>query len=232
MNPLDRPIWWALATRQSQFARGHSPALAFRADVEPFAAAFDDSEQSLLALSALCDARDILLLAQRCPSPPLPRLEALGETLAVQMVAQRAIHGDLAGDAVPLGERDADEMVALATMTKPGPFRASTHELGQFWGIRRDGRLVAMAGERLKVPGFSELSGVCTHPDWQGRGYGRQLSALVAGKIQARGETPFLHAYADNSGAIKLYEQLGFEVRSELAIQTFGHAPAEGCGGT
>jgi predicted GNAT family acetyltransferase len=110
-------------------------------------------------------------------------------------------------------------MIALAELTEPGPFRARTHELGQFWGIRREGRLVAMAGERMKLPGFTELSGVCVHPDWRGHGFARDLSAFVAGAIAARGETPFLHVFADNRAAIRLYEQLGFTARREMAIQ-------------
>lgn len=104
-------------------------------------------------------------------------------------------------------------------VTNPGPFRARTHHLGQFWGIRRQGKLVAMAGERLKVPGMTEVSGVCSHPEWRGHGFARALSAFVAWRIQDRGETPFLHAYASNSAAIELYEKLGFTLRSEMAVQ-------------
>jgi predicted GNAT family acetyltransferase len=221
MHPLDRPIWTALTTRQAEFARGDGAALAFRADVEPFAAASSEDEEALRALAPLALPGDFLLLIQSSPSPPLPGLRQLSEAVGVQMVASRAIEAPRPPDALPLGDADVAEMIALAELTKPGPFRAATHRLGQFWGIRREGRLVAMAGERLKVPGMTEVSGVCTHPDWRGHGFARDLSAFVASLVCARGEKPFLHAYADNSSAIGLYEQLGFTIRCEMAVQAF-----------
>lgn len=224
MNPLDRPVWWALKTRQSEFARGGGAALAFRTDVEPFAASMDDDAGSLQALAALAVPGENLLLIQAEASPSLPMLELVSDAVGVQMVAQREIGGDLPAGAVALGDEDAPDMIALAQMTRPGPFRANTHKLGQFWGVRREGVLVAMAGERLKLPGFTEVSGVCTHPDWRGHGFARQLSQFVAAQIQRRGNTPFLHAYADNDGAIGLYRQLGFEVRTEMQVQSFGLA--------
>jgi predicted GNAT family acetyltransferase len=224
VNPLDKPIWWALKSRQAEFARGGPSAMAFRADVEPFVAAASDDEPDLEAVSALLVPGDVLMLAQAKASPPLPGLQLKQEALGVQMVATRAIEGPRPDEAVPLGDADAAEMLALAELTRPGPFRTATHKLGQFWGIRREGRLVAMAGERLKLPGLTEVSGVCTHPDWRGHGFAARLSAFAARLVQDRGETPFLHAYADNSAAIALYEKLGFAIRSEMAMQVFGEA--------
>jgi predicted GNAT family acetyltransferase len=119
---------------------------------------------------------------------------------------------------VGLGEADAAEMLALATLTKPGPFFERTHELGDFVGVKVDGRLAAMAGERLKVPGYTEVSGVCAHPEHRGRGYAAALMERVAAGIRARGETPILHTYADNAGAIALYERLGYRTRTEVIV--------------
>lgn len=221
MTLLDRPIWSALTTRQAMFARGAAPAVAFRTDVEPFAAAESDDPDALSALGELAVAGDMLLLIQRDPSPPLPGLKPTVEAIGVQMVSTRAIEQPRPPHVVALGDQDAEEMRALAHLTRPGPFREATHKLGEFWGIRHDGRLVAMAGERLKVPGMSELSGVCTHPDWRGHGFARLLSAFVTAEIQRRGETPFLHAYADNHGAIGLYKSLGYQLRCDVAVQSF-----------
>jgi predicted GNAT family acetyltransferase len=224
MNPLDRPIWTALTTRQVQFGRGGALARRFQKDVEPFAAAGNDDESSIAALGKLAEPGDTLLILQKTPSPLPPFTKFLSETVGVQMVAERPIEGARPDDAALLGDVDAPEMIALAELTKPGPFRARTHHLGQFWGIRREGRLVAMAGERMKVPGMSEVSGVCTHPDWRGHGFAQALSAFVANDIQKRGETPFLHAYAVNRAAIRLYERLGFVLRCEMAVQTIALA--------
>ena len=110
------------------------------------------------------------------------------------------------------------DMLELATLTRPGPFLPRTHELGSFVGIRSSGKLVAMAGERLKVPGFTEISGVCTDPDFRGRGYAGILSRIVATRISERGETPFLHAWASNAAAIRLYEELGFRHRQMMSV--------------
>jgi ribosomal protein S18 acetylase RimI-like enzyme len=224
MNPLDRPIWSALTTRHAEFAQGGPLALRYRSTVEPFAATERDDESALAALPALVEPGDFLLLLQATPSPVPPGMKLVHDRLGVQMIATRPIDGDKPDDAVPLGDSDVAEMIALAELTKPGPFRSETHRLAQFWGIRRDGRLIAMAGERMKLPGMSELSGICSHPDWRGHGFARSLSAFVCNLIQQRGETPILHAYADNAGAIRLYEELGFELRSEMAVQAFAVA--------
>jgi predicted GNAT family acetyltransferase len=116
----------------------------------------------------------------------------------------------------PLGEADAKEMFALATLTRPGPFRARTHTMGRFLGIRDGARLVAMGGERLSLDGFTEISALCTHPDHRGRGYGEALLCAVGKRIISEGITPFLHSYADNAAAIALYRRVGFEVRTEV----------------
>jgi predicted GNAT family acetyltransferase len=215
---LDRPIWHALSTRLSAFAEGDGRALRFRRDVNLFAAAKDDSAESLAALTALLPSEGyvILLQAGRIVVPP-------GAVVAVrmpgvQMVAAQVEPLSPPAHVVPLTEADGAEMLALATLTQPGPFLARTHELGGFWGVKENGKLIAMAGERFKVPGFTEVSGVCTHSDARGRGYGGELSRVVAGQIMARGETPMLHAVADNTTAIRLYETLGFRLRCEVDV--------------
>lgn len=134
----------------------------------------------------------------------------------VQMVADALTSGAPAADFVTLRRPDAEEMVALARFTDPGPFFSRTHELGSFIGLREENKLIAMAGERMRVDGYTEVSAVCTHPDHRGRGLARALMRVVAERILARGEMPFLHSYAANAGAVRLYGSLGFRVRAEL----------------
>src|SRR3546814_2791543 len=140
-----------------------------------------------------------------------------------QMVADGAPPAARAGEPaiLALGEDDAAEMAARADHAKPGPWGPATHRYGPFFGIREEGRLLAMAGQRILVPGMAEVSGVATWEDCRGRGLARALIGHVMRAMVARGETPFLHSYADNAGAIGLYESLGFrseEHTSELQV--------------
>jgi hypothetical protein len=132
------------------------------------------------------------------------------------MVAERLSPAEPAFEVTPLTDADAPQMLALATLTKPGPFFARTHQLGDFVGVKQGGELIAMAGERMKPVGFTEVSGVCSHPDHQGKGYAASLMGVIATRILARGETPFLHVFADNTGAVRLYKALGYAVRTEI----------------
>jgi predicted GNAT family acetyltransferase len=109
-------------------------------------------------------------------------------------------------------------MLALAALTRPGPYARNTWRMGRYVGIRINGRLAAMAGERLRFPGYTEVSGVCTHPDFRGRGLAQRLSRHVAAHIAARGDTAFMHAWRDNTPAITLYQKLGFKLRCEIDL--------------
>ena len=119
---------------------------------------------------------------------------------------------------VTLGVDDVPDMMALTELTKPGPFSARTHELGTFLGIRVDGQLVAMAGERMKPADYTEMTAVCVHPSHRGRGYAQALLAAVACQISARGEVPFLHVFSSNTSAIALYQRQGMEIRRRLWV--------------
>ncbi|MCB8836547.1 GNAT family N-acetyltransferase [Aurantimonas sp. VKM B-3413] len=213
---LDRPIWTALTTRHADLAQGGADARCYAADTHPFAASRDDGPESLRALAELRAPGGTLLFLQ-ASVPALPaELVAIQTADAVQMVAEGAFPEIADPRIAQLGLDDAEEMLALAELTKPGPFSLKAQTLGRFWGVKSGGRLTAMAGERLKVPGLTELSGLCTHPDEQGRGLGRLLLNFVAGQISVRGEGVFLHAYASNANAIRLYEALGFRLRSPM----------------
>jgi predicted GNAT family acetyltransferase len=169
-------------------------------------------------MASLATAGEAVVVVQ-ADELPLPPGFALKQAAAlVQMVAARPIEKVADARIEHLGEADAAEMLALATLTRPGPFTLRAQALGGFWGVRIGGRLAAMAGLRLRAPGFYELSGVCTHPDHRGEGLGRLMSLFVAGGIAAGGDTPFLHAYATNEAAIRLYESIGFTLRRAMHV--------------
>ena len=135
-----------------------------------------------------------------------------------QMVAEAPKPAPVDFEVVELGDADAAEMLELATLTKPGPFFQRTHRLGRFIGVREGGRLAAMCGERLSLPGYTELSAVCTHPAFLGRGYAAGLMSLVTQGIIQRGDVPFLHVYDRNARAIALYERLGWVRRRAVEV--------------
>lgn len=220
-HPLDRPIWSALTGRQSTIALAQGSALRFSPEYGLFAVTPDYSAQSLSDLADLVRAHgDVALVEPQAP-PPIPGLTVRSQALCWQMAADELNPiGKPAFEITPLSEADAPQMLELATLTAPGPFFERTHQLGRFVGVKQDGRLIAMAGERMQPPGFTEVSGVCTHPDHRGRGYAAGLMLEVAARIRARGETPFLHTYAHNTGAISLYQALGFEFRCEQVMTT------------
>lgn len=218
MNDLDRPVWASLA-HAPRLAEGGPLARRYRRDVNLFASARDDDAECLAALRGLVRPGESVYVL-RVPAIRVPDgLVAAREAQGVQMVATRTVAPQAGTHAVvELGDADAPEMLALAQLTEPGPFLPRTHTMGRFIGIRIGERLAAMAGERMRFRGSTEVSGVCTHPDFRGHGLARRLSSIVAHAIQARGEQPFLHAWATNRAAISLYEGLGFAYRTAVNV--------------
>jgi len=225
-HPLDRPVWSALATGWASVSEGGGRARRLDPRYGPFAAAADGFPDSLDALAALIPADgELWLVGAGCLAAPRGTTTLRLASLH-QMVAERITPASRPIDFEPLGEADAAEMLALAELTRPGPFAPLTHRLGDFVGVHRNGKLVAMAGERMRLDGFTEVSGVCTHPDHRGKGYAGALMRVVAEAILARGEIPFLHTYAHNAGAIALYESLGFRLRTPLDMAVLVSGPA------
>jgi predicted GNAT family acetyltransferase len=219
MHPLDTPIWSALTTQQRLASQGDDAARAYLPDIGPLCATRDNGSTSLASLGRLVQDRQILVLLQVAPPETPPGCRAEMVAPAVQMVLTDPAGLVEPGDLIDLGDDDAPDMLELATLTQPGPFAARTHTLGRFRGVRgQDGRLLAMSGERMRLPGYTEVSGVCTHPDARGQGLAGRLMSASARDILARGETPFLHAYTANTNAIRLYKALGFSVSRAMTV--------------
>jgi len=217
-HPLDHPIWTALTTTQQSLAEGDARARRYPTEITPFAAMPDMSDENFAALGALMSPQDIaVLFTPDAVSPPAEFKVVLADT-GEQMIGT-PVEMPLDGvDIVTLGAEDVSAMMELTALTKPGPFSARTHELGTFLGIRVGGNLVAMAGERMKPAGYTEITAVCVHPSHRGRGYGQMLLGAVSRQILARGEIPFLHVFSSNESAIARYKRQGMEIRRSLHV--------------
>jgi ribosomal protein S18 acetylase RimI-like enzyme len=216
-SPLDNAAWASLTGPHAHFAEGRGQALRYPADVAPFVAVPDEPDGNVW--------RDIAELAGPGARVPLPGSETTPPdgwevvmTLPGVQLVDDGIEAVMDGDAVLLGLSDVPEMLDLVERTKPGPFLPRTVELGTYLGIRRGGALIAMAGERLHPPGWTEISAVCTAAEFRGQGLATRLVLSVAAGIRERGETPFLHAAASNTTAIRLYESMGFRLRQETTF--------------
>jgi predicted GNAT family acetyltransferase len=217
-HPLDHPIWTALTTTQRALAEGDARARRYATDVTPFADMPDLSAENFAALAALMSPTDIaVLFTPEAVKEPAEFKIVLAET-GEQMIGtpiETPAHGV---DIVTLGVDDVPDMIELTTLTKPGPFSTRTHELGTFLGIRADGQLVAMTGERMKPAHYTEMTAVCVHPSHRGRGYGQMLLSAISRGILSRGEIPFLHVFTSNHSAIALYRRQGMEIRRRLHV--------------
>ena len=216
---LDNPVWHALRGPQSEFAEmaAGGAALGFQRRVSIFTAVDRVDDAGWDAQAELVGAEGMsFLFRDRVPELPSGWNEAF-RIPTLQLVAQELAPAP----EIPverLGEDDVEEMLALTKLTEPGPFLRRTRELGRYVGIRRGGRLVAMAGERFRLPGWTEISAVCTHPDARRKGLGAALSLWVAGHIREQGSEAFLHVVETNHTALRLYESIGFTLRRKLDV--------------
>ena len=218
-DPLDNPAWHALTGRQAWQGQRSELAARFLPALSPLAALSAPTRAALDELATLCDGDPAMVLSGAAQLPD-SALRVVRSVAVRQMCCETACEA-IAITAEPLGIGDADAMVALVTLTEPGPFAQRTVELGSYFGIREGGRLLAMAGERLKPPGWVEVSGVCTHPDGRGHGYAQGLVARVTNDIFARGERAFLYVAVGSpseKSATRIYERLGFRFRREMYV--------------
>ncbi|WP_225825691.1 GNAT family N-acetyltransferase [Streptomyces naphthomycinicus] len=227
---LDNAVWAALTGPHTHLAERHGRAARYRADRYAFAALEDPADPA-----AWTDLHTLLGPGARVRVKPVDEVPdgwaVLGGGEGVQLV-DTALRAEPAPEAVRLGPDDVPEILGLVARTRPGPFLSRTIEMGTYLGIRHEGRLVAMAGERLRLPGWTEISAVCTDPAHRGRGLATRLVRAVAAGIRDRGDTPFLHAAADNATAIRLYESIGFTLRRRNRIAELRSPGTPGAGRT
>nr|WP_206326894.1 GNAT family N-acetyltransferase [Streptomyces sp. S3(2020)] len=213
---MDNPVWAALDGPHAAFAERAGRAARYPADVYAFAALADPADPA-----AWTDLHTLLGPATTAKIKGVETVpegwDVVGGGQGVQLVDTR-LRAEPAPEAVRLGPDDVPDILDLVARTRPGPFLARTVHLGTYLGIRHHGRLVALAGERLRLPGWTEISAVCTDPAHRGRGLGTRLVRAVAAGIRERGQTPFLHAAANNTTAIRLYESIGFTLRRRTTI--------------
>ena len=216
---LDHAAWSALTGAHAHLAEGVGGARRYRSDVAPFAGLDPVRDAAAWAdLASVAAGRPVILFEGAPLGDALPAgWRVLEELAGVQLVAGPDLVGAPDDEVVVLGEDDVPDMLDLAGRTSPGPFLPGTRLLGTYLGIRREGRLVAMAGERVRPPGYTEISAVCTEPDSRGQGLAGRLVLAVVHGIRARGDVPFLHATATNP-ARRLYTRLGFVHRTDVTF--------------
>lgn len=220
---LDNPIWSSLATRHAHLALGagigHGLARRYPSNIGPLSAFQESTPEAYADLAAIVPEGDVaVLFLEEAPEISAGWQVVRGGTLVQMVCTAIPDQPPLDDTIVPMEAAHIPEMVALAALTEPGPFRDGTAKLGGFLGIRVGGRLAAMAGQRLSPTGFAEVSAVCTHPDFRGRGYARALVAAVTRNIRAEGRMPFLTSFEANTGAVRIYQQLGFFVRRTFQL--------------
>lgn len=221
---LDNPLWHMLYHNLAKYTTGTVLAKRCDSNIASAAALANHSDAAFGDFASLFDAGESTGIVEANPPQGIPGFELRGSFAADQLVCQQRVPlSENEIEIITLTPSDASDMIELVELTKPGPFFPGLLAMRRFVGVRQQGQLVAMAGERIQLPGYCEISAVCTHPDWRGRGYARLLSAVIADGIWARGETPFLHVLAHNTAAYQIYEALHFVKRCELTGISFLH---------
>jgi ribosomal protein S18 acetylase RimI-like enzyme len=230
---LDNPIWNSLATHHAHLAigadMGRGLARRYPSDIGPLSAVQELTSEAYADLAAIVPEGDVAVLFLEDSVETPAGWQLIRDGALVQMVCPAVPdQPSLAETILPMTATDFPEMAALAKLTEPGPFREHTANLGGFVGIRVDDRLAAMAGRRLAPTGFAEVSAVCTHPDFRGRGYAQALVASVTRNIRSEGRTPFLTSFEANTQALRIYHQVGFVHRRTFQLAVLKPASPAG----
>ena len=218
LSQLDNPLWYALTGVQSSFAVGAPHVKRYRPGILPFAAWDHDSTENITALDEWLTEGSIFFFVGELPPLP-PHWQLLRELPCAQMIlSTSAALPRNTLPITPLTADDRDTMFDLIHKVQPGYYLRDTHQLGRYFGIRQDDKLVAVAGERMQLEGLTEISAVCTDPSYTGRGYAQQLITHICRLNLQRGIMPFLHVLETNQRAISLYEYLGFRRRGGISF--------------
>lgn len=216
-HPLDNPIWSSLTTKHASLAVMHEGAGRYPPQVAPFAAVGVADARSLAGLEVIINGGESFYLVG--VAPDLTRGWRVESAFPIpQLVCARPAVVRAGPETVTLTEAHRSDMLALTALVFPGFFRARTVEMGRYIGIYHGRVLAAMAGERMRLDGYQEISAVCTHPEFIGRGYAQRLVALLVNAVLERGDTPFLHTHRENARALALYDHLGFKMRTEVML--------------
>ena len=219
-HPLDNPVWHSLMTQHAGLALTADGAARYPASIVPFAAIGEPSARAASQLTSLVDDAESVFVVSVAPEPP-PGWQLEPKKPVLQMICPTRAP-EVPGPPVrTMTAAEAPDMIALTDLVFPGFFRPRTLEMGSYLGIYDGSRLAAMAGERMRLDGYQELSAVCTHPDYTGRRYAQRLLAILCNSAFDRGFTPFLHVYADNERAIGVYRKMNFVDRTVLPFWAF-----------
>jgi ribosomal protein S18 acetylase RimI-like enzyme len=225
---LDDIFWHALTGPHARYAAGAGGARRYARGFSPILGFADSQNPDFAALAPYCEPAEPFYCDSWTGVPPEGwQIDAESTMFRMVWNASRPTV-DLAPDAIPLGPEHAAQALALATLCKPGPFGPRTIELGEYFGYFDGEHLVAMAGQRARVEGFTEISGVCTHPDHQGRGLARKLMAKLVHRQMAQSERPFLHVMSSNDAAHQLYLRMGFEDYRETVVRVVSRVRHQG----
>jgi ribosomal protein S18 acetylase RimI-like enzyme len=212
---LDNPVWHSLTTQHAGLALTADGAARYPAAIVPFAAISEPTNRAANQLTSLIDDAESVFVVAIAPEPP-PGWQLEPKKPVLQMICNRR-PSEVPGPPVrAMAAAEVPDMIGLTDLVFPGFFRPRTLEMGAYYGIYDGSRLAAMAGERMRLDGFQELSAVCTHPSYAGRGYAQRLLALLCNSAFDRGFIPFLHVYEDNERAIGVYRKSGFADRAVL----------------
>ena len=225
-HPLDNVGWNSLTSKHRHLGVIGEKAAKYRTQVSMIAGIAENTPEAFAELAEISEPGVPVVLLGNAPPEGHPDWVVRRRAEAHQMVIDAPIEYE-DKEFVGLTPEDVPEMMALVELTQPGPFSPGTIEMGDYIGIKVDGKLVAMGGERMKPEGYTEVSGICTHPDHRGRGYAKAITGHITNAIFERGETPFLHVFVNNEPAIRLYERLGYRKRATVKASGMMRKPTD-----